>query len=138
MVYDDGTCESFESALQTRKEDKLDPQRNKVAVVQKPNVYNISNVTTFEMNDRSEWLLLTYFTQDIVDSTIELHYFPIDRKTLKAQDKVKRIKIGRPEHNVKLLCYTVVQGTYFPSLLTVCKFHNPCNLSIFLSSVLIL
>jgi hypothetical protein len=119
VLYQDGTCESLESALETRKLDKENPP---IDTLPSQNLIysSITNVNVLETN-QAEYLL-TYFRVNSLTGAVELNYMLLDNEVLKPVESPKVIKLERLEPNVKLLGYTVADGNFHPSLITICKF----------------
>ncbi|XP_058837032.1 nucleolar protein 11-like [Topomyia yanbarensis] len=117
VVYDDGTCESLESAVVTRNEDRKHPD----SIPCKPNVdptrASIQQVCTAVTTNGDR--LLTYFVKDLECSMMELNFVPLNKENLKPVGEFRKIKLERRERNVQLVGQCIVDGSGGPSLITI-------------------
>ena len=108
VLYENGSCESLESALENREADKKNPQDIQLV---------ISKVQLFKVLDNE--MMLTYFVQNVEENFTEFRYMILDKDTLKPTQNVWRMKVHRSEQGVSLVGCTVVDSTPNPSLLSI-------------------
>lgn len=129
VLYSDGTCESLECAIDSRKEKKdLQLLANKPVV--DPETTELLNATYFRTSN--EAILLTYFTQSRESSDICLVFVELNSDTLRIERPVTKWKLARNDRNINLVGCTVVDNIMHPQLVTICKqFHfiNFCHLA---------
>lgn len=118
VLYTDGTCESLESAIETRKlkKDLLDP-RDKPII--DPETTAILHPTYFKCANNK--LLLTYFTRSADASEVQLICFMIDDETLQIDGVANKLKLFREQSGIKLAGFTVINSTVVPQLVTICE-----------------
>ena len=90
VIYEDGTCESLESALELRPKDKT-------------NTKNVFRMSSAQMTNN----VLSYVKE--IDQEKILCYTTIDETTLKPR-VVKQFKISRYGQDVRLMSFTVIQN----------------------------
>lgn len=120
VLYQDGTCESLESALESRLDDKNNPDIKRMLHETHPD-YTINHVKIMELPQDGNQVMLTFFKK--FENLVELNYATIDRETLKPNQKFKTIKLERLENfPAKLSGFAVVEGNgRYPCLLSFCK-----------------
>lgn len=113
----DGSCESVEYAIKTKKEKKqlisLQPKTN---VVQTG--FEIFKPASFR--DANGNIVLTYFIKSTTTDETQLIYFKVDEDTLKLDGTIRRAKLVREEKDVKLCGFTVVNSSSHLQLITIC------------------
>lgn len=113
VVYENGTCESLELALEERASNE---KQQYESVKQN---YTIDKVHIVEGNFKT----LTY-VKKFKSSVSKFCFATLDNITLKPLYVEKSIKLERLKQNVSLLGFTVVEarkGERYPSLLSICK-----------------
>lgn len=120
VLYQDGTCESLESSLESRLSDKTNEEVRKL--FNEPHLnYSIENVEILELPHDRNQLLISYSKK--YRDLVELNYTTIDKETLKPNRAIKTIKLERLDQNVNLCGFSVVEGSErYPSLLSICKY----------------
>lgn len=121
VIYQDGTCESLQTCIDSRKFDKNVPGQEKPIV--NVDTQKITKVAYFN-SALSETMMLTYFVVSPDrpnDEPIEFVYFNLDADNLAPRGRINRFKIQRASQDAKLVGYTVVDGDLYPSLITICK-----------------
>lgn len=108
-MYKDGTCQSLENFLNSRKSDCI-------PIIKEEN-HQMLNVACFNALDKK--VMLTYFLRNKQTGIMEFVYFLLDDETLTKTGHIHKIKIARSEST--LSAFTVVEGNMFPSLMTICK-----------------
>lgn len=118
VLYTDGTCESLEYAIETRKEKKdlSLPQFNPII---DSSTVDILSSTYFKTANDS--ILLTYFVRSRETRETNLIYYKLDNETLRLDGPINRLKLVRDEANIRLCGFTVVDSNICPSLVTICK-----------------
>lgn len=121
ILYEDGTCESLECALEGRKikTEDLPDEKDVVKSIINPQLQKISKVAFFTT---LKGTLITYFVRNESKKLLELFYFLLEKDTLKINGDISTVKIQRLEQNCKLMAYTVVDGNVFPHLISICKY----------------
>lgn len=121
VLYEDGTCESLESAVDTRNEDRKDPEN----IFKNPNIdpanESILNATSLTLD--SGEIMLAYFVKD-QDTSLTLNYALLEKESLKTPNGFHKIKLERIEQKVHLVGQSIVDGSGGPSLITICKFKR--------------
>lgn len=127
VLYKDGSCESLELCLETRKTDKS-------TIASSRPIFNaadhtiVGNVTPFwPTNDStSASPMLTYFvTNNAASGTVDLVYYKLDAETLTPSGAAHRLRIARPNNEAALIGAVVVDSdSQPPNLMTLCKFDN--------------
>lgn len=117
ILYKDGTCESLEFAIETRKQDR-DQMGNPKPIVdaETQKILNTSCLRTFNGT-----ILLTYFVKNDTTNEIEFVYYKLDDATFTIAGPAHTFRLVRPQLSASLAGYTVVDGDMHPSLLTICK-----------------
>ncbi|XP_058463229.1 nucleolar protein 11 [Malaya genurostris] len=117
IIYDDGTCESLESAVQTRNKDRLNPD----CIVRKPNIdptrMTVEQVSTTTIATGE--ILLTYFVKEIESGAVELNLVLLNKENLKPVGDFQKIRLERREQNVQLVGQCIVDASGGPSLVTI-------------------
>lgn len=109
----------MDSAIECRKEKKdLAVAENKAIIDEETT--KILEVNYFKISD--DKILLTYFTE--TTNGISLVYFEVDSETLKRVGTVHQLALVREDKSPKLTGYTVVESSFYPKLVTICKFSN--------------
>lgn len=119
VLYSDGTCESLECAIDSRKE-KKDPLLPQNKAIVDPEKAQISDATYFKAANES--ILLTYFTKSREKSDIRLVFFELNSDTLRIESSVTKLKLVRDDRDTKLVGCTVVDSILCPQLVTICKY----------------
>lgn len=117
VLYMDGTCESLEYAIETRKEakDLSLPQFRPIL----DSSFNILSSTYFKGSNDS--ILLTYFVRSRENKETHLIYYTLNNESLRLDGPINRLKLLRDETGINLCGFTVVDGSSYPSLVTICK-----------------
>lgn len=119
VLYMDGTCESLEYAIETRKE-KKDLSLPQFKPIIDQTMVKILSSTYFKVtNDR---ILFTYFVKSLDNQEISLIYYKLDNETLRLDGPINRLKLVREEKNIQLCGFTVVDSNSCPNLVTICKY----------------
>lgn len=129
VLYDDGTCESLESAVNTRNEDR----KFSDDIVRKPNVDTAKEtivdvrVITLDNGD----VILAYFVRDMEEESVVLNYSLLEKENLKSVKGFHKVKLERMEQKVQLVGQCIVDGSGGPSLITIWSdkriFSKPLN-----------
>lgn len=116
VVYKNGTCESLEMALESKKEAK------ETANHMENLSFTIENVKVIVLPNDSSVLLLTYFKMYPKKNLVELNFVTVDRETLQVTQNFKTIDISRVDQNVELCGSIVIESSgRYPTLLSICK-----------------
>lgn len=122
VLYTDGTCESLECAIDSRKA-KKDPLLLQNKPIIDPETAQILDPTHFDVTNES--ILFTYFTQSRKTNDVHLVFFDLNGDTLQIEGPVTKLKLVREDRDTKLVGCTVVDSTVCPQLVTMCKLqHN--------------
>lgn len=118
MLYTDGTCESLELAIDTRKE-----ERNDTAICHKPVITdsgatNIQTPTYFKTPDGR--LFLAYFTKSAKKNATYMVLLRIEPESLQIMEAATRFRIARDDQGAELNGYAVVDGLMGANLVTIC------------------
>ncbi|XP_053687428.1 nucleolar protein 11-like isoform X2 [Sabethes cyaneus] len=117
VLYDDGTCESLQSAVDTRNEDRKTPD----SITRKPNIdparETILEICTVPLTTGDT--MLAYFVRDLTTGVIELHFTQLTKENLKPRNGFRKIKLARLEKNVQLVGQCIVDGEAGPALVTI-------------------
>lgn len=117
VLYDDGTCESLESAVDTRNDDRKDPEN----ILTKPNIdptkETILNVTIITLDSGDT--MLAYFVKDQEGESLTLNYVLLEKESLKSTKGFHKIKLERIEQKVHLVGQSIVDGSGGPCLITI-------------------
>lgn len=119
VLYMDGTCESLEYAIETRKE-KKDLSLPQFKQIIDPSTVDILSSTYFKGANDS--ILLTYFVRSRENQEINLIYYKLDNETLRLDGPINRLKLVRDDVQIKLCGFTVVDSYTCPHLVTICKY----------------
>lgn len=114
----DGTCESLEYAIETRKE-KKDLSLPQFKPIIDPSSVCILSSTFFKGANDS--ILLTFFVKSRETRQTDLIYYKLDNETLRIDGPINRLKVLRDEKNIRLCGFTVVDNSSCPNLVTICK-----------------
>lgn len=118
VLYMDGTCESLEYAIETRKE-KKDLSLPQFRPIIDSSIFDILSSTYFKAANDS--ILLTYFIKSRETQETDLIYYKLDNETLRLDGPINRLKLLREEKNINLCGFTVVDSSTCPNLVTICK-----------------
>lgn len=123
VLYTDGTCESLDLAIDTRKE-----ERNETSICHKPVILDVSSTkilmpTYFKTPDAK--LFLAYFIKSSTNSSIYLVRLRLEPESLQIMDAVTKFRIARDDQGSELKAYAVVDGIMGANLITICKLHRP-------------
>lgn len=113
VVYEDGTCESLELALEARMSNDKHKNESDQQNFTIDKVHIIDGI----------FKTLTY-VKKFKSSASKFCFTTLDNTTLKPLYVEKSIKLERLKQNVTLLGFTVVEakkGEKYPSLLSICK-----------------
>ncbi|XP_035910208.1 uncharacterized protein LOC118511355 [Anopheles stephensi] len=129
LLYTDGSCESLESALETRKQSKANPTDGTGAVQNvNPKTHTIRDVQVLVLDNGTP--LLTYFVRKEDDGSLELHYALLNPGDLKLQKGFEKIALQRIGDDIKLASSCIVDGSDGPSLLTIWSDSRIFNLQL--------
>uniref|UniRef100_A0A182S927 Nucleolar protein 11 n=1 Tax=Anopheles maculatus TaxID=74869 RepID=A0A182S927_9DIPT len=128
LLYTDGSCESLESALETRKQNKTGPNDERTVQNVDPKTHTIRDVQVLMLDNGTP--LLTYFVRREDDGTVELNYALLDPSNLKLQKGFEKIALQRIGDDIKLASSCIVDGSDGPSLLTVWSDSRIFNLQL--------
>lgn len=123
VIYQDGTCESLQTCIESRKYEKNMPGQEKPII--NAETQRITKVAYFT-SPLSESTLLTYFvvTNDRPSEPIEFVYFNLDASNLAPSGPINRFRIQRgASQDAQLVGCTVVDGDLYPSLISICKYE---------------
>ncbi|XP_001845742.2 LOW QUALITY PROTEIN: uncharacterized protein LOC6035591 [Culex quinquefasciatus] len=117
VLYDDGSCESLESAVDTRNEDRKAPEQIErgVPVVDAARE-SIVDVCTVALD--SGRLVLGYFVRDGESGAMTLHYCLLAEESLKPL-RFRKVRLERAEQKVHLVGQSLVEGGGSVSLITI-------------------
>uniref|UniRef100_A0A182WLK5 Nucleolar protein 11 n=1 Tax=Anopheles minimus TaxID=112268 RepID=A0A182WLK5_9DIPT len=117
VLYTDGSCESLESALESRKHNKSISNDGEAVPHVDANTHTIRDAQVLVLDNGTP--LLTYFVRKEEDGSVELNYAllnPVDLKMYKTPEKIGLQRIGE---DIKLVSSCVVDGSDGPSLMSV-------------------
>lgn len=118
VLYDDGSCESLEAAVDTRNEDRKNPEQIERPV---PNVdstkESVGDVTMVALD--SGRLMLGYFVKDNESGAMVLNYCLLAEESLRPERGFRKVKLERAEQKVHLVGQSVVEGGGSASLITI-------------------
>ncbi|KFB48666.1 AGAP007145-PA-like protein [Anopheles sinensis] len=117
VLYNDGTCESLESALETKKQDKANPDATARKANVNPQTHSIRDVQLLTLEDGTP--LITYFVKREEDGQTELNYALLNKSDLKVVKTFEKVKLVRSGSETKLVGCCIVDGSDGPSLLSV-------------------
>ncbi|XP_055624508.1 nucleolar protein 11-like [Toxorhynchites rutilus septentrionalis] len=117
VLYDDGSCESLESAVDTRNKDRKNPDDVMKNSNVDPKRQAIQEVKITSLEDGE--IMLVYFVKDIESGTIELNYTLLTKDSLISDKEFRKIKLERMQQNVQLVGQCIVEGSGYPSLITI-------------------
>lgn len=124
VLYMDGTCESLEYAIETRKE-----KRNLSLPHFKPiidsSTFDILSSSYFKRSNDS--ILLAYFVKSRETEHTDLIYYELDSRTLRLNGPINSLHLLRDEKDVRLCGFTVVDSNAYPNLVTICKQFIKCH-----------
>lgn len=118
VLYMDGTCESLEYAIDTRKE-KKDLSLPQFKPIFDSTTVDILNAVHFKTANDTQ--LFTYFAKCRETNETSLIHFKIDNESLRIAGPISRIKLQRDEQSIKLCGFTVADGVSSCQLVTICK-----------------
>lgn len=118
VLYNDGSCESLELAIDTRKEDKSDGSGFHKAIVDPSNSV-ITKPAYFKVANGK--ILMTYFTKSLDSNEVFLVCFKIDIESLQIYETARKCRVTRDDGGSRLNGYAVVDGIMGPSLISICK-----------------
>lgn len=118
VLYMDGTCESLEYAIETRKE-KKDLSLPQFKPIIEPSAVKILSSTYFKV--ANDGILFTFFVKSLDNQAKHLIYYKLDSETLRLDGPINRLKLLRDEKNITLCGFTVVDSSSCPNLVTICK-----------------
>lgn len=121
VLYTDGTCESLEYAIETRKE-KKDLSLPQFKPIVDQSIFDIVSSTYFK--GAADTIVMTYFVKSRETQKIDLIYYKVDKETLRIDGSINRLKLLRDEKNIKLCGFTVVDSSTCPNLVTICKYFE--------------
>lgn len=121
VLYSDGTCESLECAIDSRKE-KKDPLLLPNKPVVNSEMTKISDPTYFKTANDS--ILFFYFAESLKTNDVRLVFFELNSDTLRIDSLVTKLKLMREDRDTKLVGSTVVDSLVGPQLVTLCKFKK--------------
>ncbi|XP_055606734.1 uncharacterized protein LOC129754609 [Uranotaenia lowii] len=117
VLYEDGSCESLESAVETRNEDRKDPDN----VRGKANI-DMAGETILEVitvPSGEEEFMLAYFVREQASGTVVLNYALLTKDSLKPDGGFRKIRLERGEQKVQLMGQTIVDGSVHPMLISI-------------------
>lgn len=114
VLYKDGTTESLQYCIDSRKHDKT-----AILPIVRPDEQLIQNVSKFVALDEAIWL--SYFAKSIQSGQVEFVYFKLNVDTLVPSGHIFKFKLARTEQNATLIGFSVVEGDVHPNLFTICK-----------------
>lgn len=118
VLYTDGTCESLEYAIETRKE-KKDLSLPQFKPIIDPSTVDILSSTFFKA--ANDTILFTFFVRSRETRETDLIYYKLDNETLRIEGPINRLKLLRDEKNIRLCGFTVVDSSTCPNLVSICK-----------------
>lgn len=125
VVYKDGSCESLELCLETRKTNKS-PSTGARPIVNSDE-YTISNATPFLIAS-SDTSMLTFFATHTISGTVNVVFYKLDSDTLAPSGAVQQLRIARPDSaSATLIGHVVVENEAQPILMTLCKYCSPSS-----------
>lgn len=114
VLYEDGSCESLEHAIEMRK-----AKQQQQPIIETTD-HEITGAACLRFaNDN---LLLTYFLK--ADDRNYVVYSKLDKETLCIDGDVQKLELVREEKAFSLCGSTVVHGNGVAHLVTICKFHS--------------
>lgn len=122
VLYVDGTCESLELAIDTRKQTRDDTSICHKPVIADPESIKILKTAYFRTSDGR--VFLTYFTRRTGKNDIYLIRLRIEPESLQIMDTVTKIRIARVDPETELKGYAVVNGLLGANLITICMLHH--------------
>lgn len=122
VLYDDGSCESLEAAVDTRNEDRKNPEQiERPAAIVDSSKETIVDVTMVALD--SGRLVLGYFIKDNESgATTVLHYCLLAEESLRPERGFRKVQLERPEQKVHLVGQSLVEGGGSASLITICEY----------------
>uniref|UniRef100_A0A2M4BFG6 Putative nucleolar protein 11 n=1 Tax=Anopheles marajoara TaxID=58244 RepID=A0A2M4BFG6_9DIPT len=116
VLYTDGSCESLESALETRNKDRAKPSEVTQGGTTERDA-SIKDVQVLQLDDGA--LLLTYFVRNEKEDTTELNYGLLSSTDLKLVNRIQKVKLERLGDDLKLAGCCIVDSSDCPSLVTL-------------------
>ncbi|XP_050094379.1 uncharacterized protein LOC126577034 [Anopheles aquasalis] len=116
VLYTDGSCESLESALETRNKDRAKPSEVGLGRTAERDA-SIKDVQVLQLEDGA--LLLTYFVRNEKEDTTELNYGLLSSTDLKLVNRIQKVKLERLGDDLKLAGCCIVDSSDGPSLVTL-------------------
>uniref|UniRef100_A0A182QTV6 Nucleolar protein 11 n=1 Tax=Anopheles farauti TaxID=69004 RepID=A0A182QTV6_9DIPT len=117
ILYSDGSCESLESALETRNEHKFSQDNARGVHNVDPKTHTIRDVRVLELDNGTP--LLTYFLRKEEDGSVDFHYALLNPADLKVAKGIERVRMVRRGDDMKMVSGCVVDGSDGPSLLSI-------------------
>lgn len=118
VLYVDGTCESIEYAIETRKEKKDFSLPQFQPIIEPLNTTILDSTYFIGPNDT---ILMAYFVKSLDNHETHLIYFNLDNETLRINGPINRLRLVRDEQHIRLCGFTVVDSSSCPNLVTICK-----------------
>ncbi|XP_053665198.1 nucleolar protein 11-like [Anopheles marshallii] len=128
LLYTDGSCESLESALETRKQNKLNSNDEESAQSVDSKTHTIRDAQILVLDNGTP--LLTYFVRKEEDGSMELNYALLNPADLKTYKGFEKIALQRHGEDIKLVSSCVVDGSDGPSLLSIWSDSRIFNLQL--------
>uniref|UniRef100_A0A2M4BFG5 Putative nucleolar protein 11 n=1 Tax=Anopheles marajoara TaxID=58244 RepID=A0A2M4BFG5_9DIPT len=116
VLYTDGSCESLESALETRNKDRAKQSEVTQGGTTERDA-SIKDVQVLQLDDGA--LLLTYFVRNEKEDTTELNYGLLSSTDLKLVNRIQKVKLERLGDDLKLAGCCIVDSSDCPSLVTL-------------------
>uniref|UniRef100_A0A182PCT4 Nucleolar protein 11 n=1 Tax=Anopheles epiroticus TaxID=199890 RepID=A0A182PCT4_9DIPT len=127
LLYTDGSCESLESALETRTQNKLQTAESSPTYVDHK-THTMKDVQILLLDNGTP--LMTYFVRKEDDGTMVLHYALLNPSDLKVHKTIEKITLQRIGGDIKLMSACVVDGSDGPSLLSIWSDSRIFNLQL--------
>lgn len=118
VLYTDGTCESLELAIDTRKEERSD-----LSICHKSLIIDDATeiLTPSYFKTPDDKLYLTFFTKETEKNVVYLVRVRIEPESLQIMDAVTKIRLAREDQDTELKGYAVVDGVLGANLITICE-----------------
>uniref|UniRef100_A0A182JP54 Nucleolar protein 11 n=1 Tax=Anopheles christyi TaxID=43041 RepID=A0A182JP54_9DIPT len=129
LLYTDGSCESLESALETRNQNRshVDTAES-TSICVDSKTHTIRDVQILTLDNGTP--LLTYFARKEEDGSLELNYALLNPADLKVHKTIQKIALHRIGDDLKLASACVVDGSDGPSLLSIWSDSRIFNLQL--------
>ncbi|XP_053676232.1 uncharacterized protein LOC128726444 [Anopheles nili] len=129
LLYTDGSCESLESALETRTQSKRVATN---AAESTPNVnpktHTIRDVRALLLDSGTP--LLTYFVRNEENGSMEFNYALLNQTSLKILKGFEKVKLERIGEDIKMAASCLVDGNDGPSLMSIWSDSRIFNLQL--------